>query len=337
MTVRTGDIWQEATSIVSIEYAYKRSIQGKSSRKEVMEIEKNRCSRMLDIQSMLRNKTYEPSEYRIFQIHENGKTRDVADVQFYPDRIIHWVAVHAIESRIMSNLIDQTYAAIPGRGSHRSIAALKNYLHNDPKIRFCLKMDVRKYFANIDKTILKSKLRHIIKDNDMLWLLDKIVDSYPQPGIPIGNLTSQYFANYYLSEIDHTMKETYHCHYYLRYMDDIIILGYSKPWLHRIRNVIAEMMSEIGLEMKSNWQIFPVDDRGIDFVGYRTFSDHILLRTSTKVRMKRAISAISKRLDAGNSLTAHDKGVIASYNGVLSWCDSYHLYNSTIAKVEVSL
>lgn len=332
MVKRLGDVWNEITSIENLTMAYRNARSGHTHKKDVAIVDSDPLPYLHNIQEMLQSKTYVTSQYHIFEISERGKIRRVADLPFYPDRIIHWALIQIIGPKILSNLIDQTYAALPNRGTHKALSKMKEYL-KDPKIEYCLKTDVRHFFPSIDKDVIMSKLERLIKDQDTLWLCSRIIYDYPESGIPIGNYTSQYFANLYLSDIDHLMKEQYHCHYYLRYMDDIIILGYSKEWLHRMRSVMSDKMTDIGLEMKSNWQVFPIEDRGVDFVGYRTFRNYTLLRTQTKIHLKRATKEIISKITAGESLNEHDRGSIASYYGILGYCDSFRLSKSTIAPI----
>ena len=251
---------------------------------------------------------------------ENGKMRLVADLPLYPDRILHWAVCLKAEDPINRKLIDQAYGSRPGTGHHMAVRQLSEYIKNDSRLKYALVADVRQFFPSIDKEILKAKLRRVLKDSSLLDLLDTIIDDYKLPGIPIGNRTSPMFANLYLSEMDHAMKERYHCHYYIRYMDDIVVLGYSKPWLHRMRETMSEMLADIGLRMKDNWQVFPIDSRGIPYLGYRVFSDHVLLKKPTKERMRKAADRISRSLeDPEHVMDAHEVGVVRSYEGVLKW------------------
>jgi len=132
---------------------------------------------------------------------------------------------------------------------------------------------------------LKSVIRRKIKDPNVLWLLDEIIDS--ADGIPIGNYLSQYFGNLYLTYFDHWMKEEKHCRHYFRYCDDIVILHGNKEFLRKLFTEAQEYLStNLKLSIKSNYQIFPVDKRGIDFLGYRFFHDYMLLRKSIAQRFK---------------------------------------------------
>ena len=159
--------------------------------------------------------------------------------------------------------------------------------------------------------VLTSLLRRKFKDSDLLNLLDDIVDS--ADGLPIGNYTSQYLANFYLAYFDHWIKESQGIRYYFRYADDMVILSDSKEALHSLLENIRFYLHTLQLELKNNYQIFPVDARGIDFVGYVFFHDYTLLRKSIKQNMARMLT-----------YNPNPKS-IASYNGWLSHCNSRHL------------
>ncbi len=333
MVKRYGNLWDKVVSMENIKEAYLNARRGKSSRHDVIKVDKNPQKYLLKIQKMLINHTYKSSEYRMFTLTDRGKTRTVADIRFYPDRIVHWAIMQVLEPILLSSLIDQTYAAIPKKGAHKALVQLKKYLRNDDAV-YCLKMDVKKFFPNINKDILMNKLRRKIKDPDVLDLLSEIIYGYPYSGLPIGNYTSQYLANFYLSDLDHYLKENQHCKYYLRYMEDMIIIGWKKEWLHQLRIKVNIQLDKDGLCLKDNWQIFPIEDRGVDFVGYRTFKNYSLLRTGTKNKMKKASRKLCRKLDSGLELDVHDLGCYSAYNGCLSWCDSYHLRSSTLDLVD---
>lgn len=330
---RIGDIWSRLTSIDNLSKAADRACSSRKNRDEVNRFEADRESLLVKLQDDLRSHRFRSSSYRSFLRVENGKEREIADIQLYPDRIVHWAIAMVLEPYLDRKLIDQVHGSRPGHGIHSAVGDVSDYLRKDGRIMYCLKLDVRHFFHSIDKIVLKRKLRTVIKDRDANMLLDEIIDGFPRDGIPIGNRTSPIFANLYLSEMDHLLKEVHHVHYYVRYMDDIVILGYSKPWLRRILNIIRDHLSDIGLEVKGNWQIFPVDSRGIDFVGYVIWRDHVMLRKSTKVRMKRAMRRIEDDLRDGNSLTRSQKGCIDSYSGILKWCDSNNLRKTVIGPV----
>jgi hypothetical protein len=210
-----------------------------------------------------------------------------------------------------------TYSCIKGRGIHGAANNLKKSLKDLENTKYCLKLDIVKFYPNVDHEVLKDLLRKKFKDQDLLWLLDEIIDS--ADGLPIGNYLSQYFANFYLTYFDHWIKETMQVKYYFRYADDIIILSNNKPHLHQLLFEIKEYLNNnLKLIVKDNYQIFPVESRGIDFVGYVFYHTHIRLRKSIKKRFAKAVSKTK------------NKATIASYNGWAKHCNSKHLLKKLV-------
>lgn len=170
--------------------------------------------------------------------------------------------------------------------------------------------------------MLKQVVRRKIKDAELLWLLDGIIDS--AEGVPIGNYISQYFANLYLSELDHRLKERVGVSYYYRYADDIVVLGGSKERLREVKEYILDYLTrERKLRMKENWQIFPVESRGIDFVGYVTYHTHCLARKRNKQGLCREVAKLRKRGLSDEEIRLRT----ASRAGFMVHCDSIHLLN----------
>ena len=199
-------------------------------------------------------------------------------------------------------------------------------LKDDERIGYVLVADIHHCFKEIPVESLKKTLEHYIKDRELLNLLFIILDNYDREGIALGGRLSPLFANLYLNDIDHHFKETRHCHYYWRYMDNYFIFGYSKPWLHRIRKELQTELGMKGLRLNGNFAVMPVDgSHGFDCLGYVIFRDHVLLRKSTKERMKRSFKDHERKLDRLELLNEHDRSSIASYMGVLEWCNSYNL------------
>lgn len=331
---RFGHLWLRVCDIDNLREAARRACRSRKDKIEVATFLQDSERKLADLRADLLHNRYHSSPYNIFTANDRGKSREIADLPLYPDRIAHWAVALVVEPLLDPRIIPQSHASRQGHGPHSAITQLYDYIQKDSRLKYALKLDVSKFFPSIDKGIMKATMRHYLKDPDLLLWFDRLVDEFPYPGIPIGNRTSPLMANLYLTDIDNRMKQLHHCHYYVRYMDDIIILGYSKPWLHQQKGNISEALAEKGLRLKSNWQVFPIDDRGIDFVGYRVFSDHILLRNSTKIRMKRNLKKIRSEQKSGKTLSSHDRGVLASYNGVLRWCDSYRLHRRHLYKIE---
>jgi len=308
---RIGNVYQEIISIENLIVADGKAQKGKYKNYGVITHNKNKESNIMKLHVMLKDKTYRTSEYDIFKVYE-PKEREVYRLPYFPDRITHHAIMNVLEPVFVSVFTADTYSCIKGRGIHRASFAVRKALRNESETTYCLKLDIKKFYPNVDHNILKSLLRKKFKDKDLLWLLDEIIDS--AAGIPIGNYLSQYLANFYLTYFDHWIKEDKKVKYYFRYADDLVILSGSKEYLHQILKDVENYLSEkLKLAVKDNWQVFPVKSRGIDFVGYKHFHSHTLLRKSIKKRFARML----KRNPRCES--------IASYKGWLKHCNSKNL------------
>ncbi len=307
--------------------ASKKAKKNKNKMKEVNYFLENQSELLLELQKSLKEKTFTTSEYKHFSIVDKGKKREISDLPYYPDRIVHWALMLQIEHIFLNHFIFDTYAAIPKKGGHLAIKRIKKRIEKNPEdSQYCLKIDIKKFFPNIDQDILKKLVRKKIKDKDLLWLIDDIITSIDK-GVPIGNYLSQYLGNYYFSFFDHWCKETLKLEAYWRYMDDVVILHKSKEYLHDIyEKMVIYLKEELKLEIKKNWQVFPTYTRGIDFIGYRIFQNYSLLRKSTAKNFKIKMKKFNKQ----NELTKSDISSIFSYRGWLIHCNSYNLYNKYI-------
>ncbi len=196
--------------------------------------------------------------------------------------------------------------------------------------KYCLKLDVAKFYPSVDNEILKRMFRRKIKDEDCLWLIDAIVDS--NQGLPIGNYTSQWFANVFLEGLDHFIKQKLGTKHYIRYVDDIVLLGPSKKSLHKARIAIAGYLGSINLKLKSNWQVFKVASRAIDFLGLRFFRDKTILRKRNALRIRRRFKKIANKL----KINYRDACAVISYWGWIKRSDSFRFYQDIKSLVSLS-
>lgn len=316
---RIGNLYEQIISPDNLRKADVLARKGKKLSYGVMVHDRNREANILALHDMLKNKTFRTSEYDIFLIHE-PKEREIYRLPYFPDRIVHHAVMNILEPIWVNIFTGDTYSCIKGKGIHAAVRKLKQELTDVEGTRYCLKLDVRKFYPNIDHDILKAIVRRKIKDKELLWLLDEIIDS--AAGVPIGNYLSQYFANLYLAYFDHWVKEELQVKYYYRYADDIVILSNNKPDLHTIlKHIKCYLNDNLKLEVKHNYQVFPVDARGIDFLGYRFYHSHILLRKSIKQRFARAVSR-----KGGNIMQVH-----AAYWGWAKHCNSKNLLKKLTA------
>ena len=307
---RSNNLYNTIIIIENLKLADKKASKGKVKYFDVIEHNKNKEDNIIKLYETLSSKTYKTSKYKVFKVFE-PKERDVYKLPYYPCRIVHHAIMNILEPIWVKSFTSDTYSCIKNKGIHAVVNKLKKTLKDKQNTTYCLKLDIKKFYPSINHDILKTIIRRKIKDKDLLLLLDEIIDSVDS-GVPIGNLMSQYFANLYLSQFDHWLKEKVKIKYYFRYADDIVILSDNKPDLHKILYEIKDYLTiNLKLEVKSNYQIFPVSNRGIDFVGYKFYHSHILVRKTIK-------KSCFKRLNRKN---------VSSYIGWLKHANSKNLIN----------
>ena len=327
---RKGNIYQSIANLPNILNAIHHASLGKSNRKNVAKIVDNDIIYANQILKMLQEKTYVPSPYIEKKIKDGscGKERIIYKPAFFPDQVIHWALMLQLEPILMNKMYAWNCASIKGRGIHYGQKYVERILVDDRKhTKYCLKLDVRKFYPSVDKEVLKQKFRRIIKDKDVLWLIDTIIDSSEQ-GLPIGNYTSQWFANFYLTDLDNYIKQELKVKYYIRYMDDMVLFSGNKRELHKIKKKIDEFLVKDHLKIKDNWQLFKVDSRPIDFLGYRFYRGYTTLRRSNFLRFKRRVKKIYKK----NTLSYHDACAIISMVGWVVHCSGYNYIKNYITK-----
>lgn len=335
---RIGNLNDKIYALSNIKIADNNARQNTKSRFEVYEHDCNKDEENLQLAQALEDGTYRTSKYKIFKIYE-PKEREIFKLPYFPDRIAHHAIMNVLKPIWINTFIHQTYSSIEGRGIHILKDELWRTLVNYPEeTSYCLKLDIRKFYPSIDHDILKEIISHKIKDQQTINILNEVIDSTdyvtPKVGVPIGNYLSQYFANVYLTEFDHTVKEQWKCKYYFRYADDIVILSNDKRWLHNVLIAIKIYFKhKLKLEVKPNYQVFPVEPRGIDFVGYVFRHDHIRLRKSIKKNLQNLV----KKYQNDKITKQKFKKSLAAYKGWLQQCNAIHLAKSIYEKTGVRL
>lgn len=327
---RVGNIYPRICDENNIRSAIMHASRGKTNRENVKKVIENIDYYVDEIYNLLINKSFKASPYEKKEIIDGvrNKKRIIYKPRFFPDQIIHWCLMQQIEDILSKPMYYYSCASIKGKGVKLASVYIKKILKQDFKnTKYCLKMDITKYFPSIDKDILKNKIRRVIKCDDTLWLIDEIIDSCEQ-GVPIGNYTSQWFANFYLQELDHFIKEKLHVKYYVRYMDDIVIFHSNKKKLHYIRKEIEKMLNKDKLKVKSNWQVFKTDSRPLDFLGYKFYRSHTELRSNLALRIKRRAKKIYKK----KYITVKDASSMIAYYGWIKSPNSRNFYIKNVKK-----
>lgn len=308
---RLNNLYDRICSLDNLAAADAIARKGKSNQYGIRIHDRNKEGNLAQLRRDLLTRQFRTSNYTTFKVFE-PKEREVFRLPYFPDRIVHHAIMNVLEPIFVRTFTADTYSCIKTRGIHAAARNVKKALQDHLGTTYCLKLDIKKFYPSVDHAILKQLLRRKIKDSDLLWLLDEIIDS--ADGLPIGNYLSQYFANYYLTGFDHWIKEVKAVKYYFRYADDLVLLHPNKEYLHQLCHEISSYVStRLNLTIKDNYQVFPVAARGIDFVGYKFFHTHTLLRKSIKKNFARMLAKRPSRES------------IASYNGWAKHCDSKHL------------
>ena len=325
----TKNLFEKAIDYNNLKESYKRTQFGKRKyKKEAILFDMARERNLVKLWRELKNETYIPSDYIEFKVYE-PKER-IINAPKIRDKIVQFSVHTVLQDVYYSKFINSSYACLEGRGTHRAVNKVQ---HN---IRHCkwkngggwiLKMDVAKFFYSINRDILKRIIRKKIKDKKFLVLLDKIIDSSPEgkKGIPLGNVTSQDFANIYLNEVDQYAKRYLGLKYYVRYMDDIIIVVPTKEEAQDARDKIIKFLDEkLDLKTNNKTKIFPIE-QGVNAYGFKIFTTHKLVRNSAKSAMKRRIKAMDRKIQSGEISEKYVQNCVSSWLGHARHSNSYNL------------
>ena len=307
--------------------AYRKAASCKRSKSEVINFELNLAENLWKLRDELKNKKYDSLRYHHFMIYD-PKKREIQALPLSGRVMQHSLCDNVLEPYFEKRLIYDCAACRKGKGTHFATGRLAEFLHAFYRKHgtngYILKCDVRKYFDSIDHGVLKRRL-HAFPDKEVRDFLYLIIDSYNADtgkGLPMGNQSSQWFALYYLDEIDRIIKEKYKIRYYTRYMDDLVLLHEDKEYLKNCLMTIRQFAAEkLKLEFNEKTQIFPMSE-GVDYLGwhfYLTDSGKVIkrLRTSNKRRFKRRLKAFRKRYRQGEVELGDITKSITSYNGHL--------------------
>ncbi len=291
--LRYGNLYPQIVEFSNLIAAARKAQKSKRFRDSVLEFNYNLESELLGLQRELENQTYQPGEYRTFEIFE--PKRRLISAAPYRDRVVHHALCNIITPIFDRTFIHTSYANRIGFGSHR---ALKQFIQYARSSRYVLQCDICKYFPSIDLQILKAQIRQKVKCPKTLWLIDTIIDNGNLPnsiieyfpgdhllaplerpkGLPIGNLTSQFFANVYLNELDHFIKEELKVKKYLRYVDDFALFAEDRSFLADCRSAIEDYLTTLRLKIHPiKSQLFQTRYGG-RFVGFRILPDRVRVR-----------------------------------------------------------
>ncbi len=293
---RAGELMPRITEVDNLLKAYYKACRGKRYKKSVITFSDNLYENILSLREKLISDTLEVGRYHYFRIYD-PKERVICAASF-EERVVHHAIMNICHEYFERHLIYDTYATRKEKGIYVAIDKARKGMKTTG---YVAKLDVKKYFDSISHAVLKTKLERLFKDKELLRLLNRIIDSYStcdDRGIPIGNLTSQYFANYYLSFLDHYAKEVLRVPIYVRYMDDILVFGRDKTVVKEYVRKIKEYVSgELALQLKH--EVLVSTDLGVSFLGFSIYKHKILLNRRSKIRLKRKVKKYGKLYESG--------------------------------------
>ncbi len=317
--------------------AHLRARKHKTYKTELINFELNLENNIINLQNKILSNTYHVGKYHSFKIYE-PKERIIKALP-YTDRIVHqWYVEEFIKPYIMPKFVNTTFACIPERGTHKAVVQVQKYMRKFKQNYgdfWILKCDIKKFFYSIDSNILFKIMQKYISDTKLLEFTKLLIfDGRPEKeviGIPIGNYTSQFFANIYLNELDQFIKRTLYHKYYVRYMDDFIILLKTKKECILLLNKISKFLNtHLHLELNSKSKYYPYS-MGVNFCGYRIFTTHILLRTNSKKKMNKNVNVWNHLYDSHKLDLNFAMQSLNSWLGHVEHCNSYKLKNKIIS------
>lgn len=329
---RAGFLYEKLCDKNLIREAIIKASRKKRRRKSVRRILNNIDYYVDEIHDMMLKEEFAPSPYRRFTIKDGAtqKEREICCPKFYPDQIIHWMLILTIQPILQRGMYEFNCGSVPRRGAHYGKRYLERWYERDRKnTKYCAKLDVKKFYPSAKSPVIMRELRRVIKCQRTLRLCNVILDS--ADGLPIGNYTSQWFANFLLQRLDHFIKEVLRIPHYVRYMDDMCLFSRSKRQLHKAVRAVQEFLAGLRLQLKPNWQVFPTASRAVDFLGFRFFREKTTLRKNLALRMRRRVKKIKRHMARmSGKARPRDAVAVMSYMGWLHGTNCHQFYERYI-------
>lgn len=343
-------LWEKITSFENLLLAFRKAAKGRRRRASVAEFDLNLAENLLKLQTELKEGRYHPGGYTSFHIHD-PKKRLISAAPFR-DRVVHHALVNLIEPIFERKFIYDTYANRKGKGTHKALDRATQFMR---RFEYVLSMDICQYFPSIDHQVLQENLfqsvqeartknlcRQIIasgqgvlqEEYEMVFFPHDTLFSANRPrGLPIGNLTSQFFANIYLSPLDHFIKRKLKCKGYLRYVDDMLLFANSKKELHKWRKEIILFLENLRLNIHENSaQPRPVRI-GVPFLGFQVFPDYRRLKRRKAIHARRRLKALSAQYRAGEIDKEKINGSVQAWIAHAEHGDTWGLRENILSQI----
>ena len=339
MPKRIGNLYQRALDKEYIRTIIYRAAKRREKRPDIARVLKNIDSCVDRIYSMLLNDSYVPNEPHVVEIFDEAsqKKRRIQMLPFFPDCIIQWIIIDLLQPVIMRGMDHYSCSSMPGRGGIRIYKRIRGYIRRNHKnAKYAGQMDIHHYYDNIDIDILMRMLRRKCKNERLLALVEKIL-RYTSPGdkgIAIGFYLNQWMANFYLENIDRYIHAEKVAGCYVRYMDNLTMIGRNKRKLRKKMQSIMELVKEYGLRIKHDYQLFPLNARDVKSVGYRFYGNgRISLRKRNWLKFRRQILRILARVRE-ESIPAKTARSFMSRFGNLKHVSKTKIFSGYICRID---
>ena len=340
-------LFEKLISKENLELAFKNSAKHKLKRAKVRKALAHQEQVINKLRELLINKKLRLPVHKGIDINDgiSAKQRIIVKPHFIYDLLLQWAVILVLKPIFDKGMSDFSCGSVTGRGGIYGKRYLAKFIREHPKdIKYCAKADIYHFFQSVDIDLLKAMFRKKIRDKDMLWVIDLILDcnmieykgEIINIGLPIGFFTSQHFANWFLQDLDHFIKEQLRIKCYVRYVDDFIMLGNNKKDLHKALFEISKYLASIHLKLKSNYQVFRFvytskkdgkeHGRFIDFMGFKFYKDKVTLRRKLFYKMMRKFKAVSKL----ENIDIHSARQVTCYMGYIKHTNSYNLFQTRI-------
>lgn len=323
---RVGFLYEKACDLDLIRHAIRQAAKGKTQKHYIAKVLANEEAYAIRIKEMLETNTLRlsPNRQIVLFDHSCMKERVITVPKFFPDQVVHWVVALVLDPIFKKGMYRYNCGSIPRRGGLEAKKYVEKCL-KDEKVRYVAKLDISKFFNSVKPCYLMEMFRRKIKDKKMLNLIEAILVNGGDC-LPIGYYTSQWFSNFFLEGFDHFVKEELKIKYYVRYVDDMVLLDTNKRKLRNAIVAMNEYLEKIGLKLKTNYQIWKVHSRPIDFVGFRFYKNKTLLRKKIFFRLCRRVRKVKK----SSYITVHQAQGILSLLGWLSHINGWRFYKERI-------
>jgi RNA-directed DNA polymerase len=349
---RHGQLWPQITAFGNLLAAAHQAERGKRFQPNILSFNDQLDRNLWQLKTELETKTYRPGAYCTFQIVD-PKTRTISAAP-YRDRVIHHALCNIINPIFVRTFVDTSYANRQGFGNHR---ALRQCINNTRTYQYVLQCDIQKYFPSIDLEILKLLLRRKIKCPDTLWLLDLIIDNsneqlqiidyFPgdnlltplerRKGLPLGNLTSQFFANLYLNGLDHFVTEKLKIPRYIRYVDDFALFSQDPEQLASAKIRIVEYLNALRLKLHPIKSQLLQTKHGVNFLGFRILPHQIRVRSENLRRGRKRVKILKQQLVTGEVDRLHIQRSLQSWQAHLAHGNTWRLQQQIFTRLSFPL